>query len=487
MRNRARRGAGSTVRSAAVLAALALVVSACSSDDTTDAKATSSAAVAASSSASATAPASAPESSAAESAPAETSSSAVATSAAPEASPSTADLSAELTWWDTSDPKNEGPAFKELIGKFNAVNPNVKINYQSVPFGEAQNKFKTAAAAKSGAPDILRAEVAWVPEFAALGHLYELDGTKLTENADDFLAAPTGSTKFDGKTYGVPQVTDSLALLYNKKLFTAAGLDPAAPPKTWAEVETAAKALKAKAKVDGIYVNAGGYFILPFIYGEGGDLLDTSNKTITVNSAEAVKGMQIAADLVTSGAAVKPPAQDSYGTMMTLFKEQKVAMIINGPWEVNGIKSADAFGGLENLGVAPVPAGSKKAGAPVGGHDYVIWSGMDPKKADAAIAFIDFMSSAESQAFLADKLGLLPTRKSAYDVASVKANPIISAFQPVMEVAVERAWIPEGGNLFGPLDEATTKVLSQGGDAKAALDGVAKRYQTEIVKEYKAP
>ena len=32
MRNRARRGAGSTVRSAAVLAALALVVSACSSD-----------------------------------------------------------------------------------------------------------------------------------------------------------------------------------------------------------------------------------------------------------------------------------------------------------------------------------------------------------------------------------------------------------------------------------------------------------------------
>src|SRR5215203_1349889 len=67
------------------------------------------------------------------------------------------DIKGELTWWDTSDPKNEGPAFQELITKFNGQYPNVKINYQSVPFGEAQNKFKTAADAKTGAPDILRA------------------------------------------------------------------------------------------------------------------------------------------------------------------------------------------------------------------------------------------------------------------------------------------------------------------------------------------
>src|SRR3954454_4565642 len=95
-------------------------------------------------------------------------------------------LSAQLTWWDTSDPKNEGPAFQELITKFNQTYPNVKINYQSVPFGDAQNKFKTAAAAKSGAPDILRAEVAWVPEFASLGYLYSLDGSDLLADKDDY-------------------------------------------------------------------------------------------------------------------------------------------------------------------------------------------------------------------------------------------------------------------------------------------------------------
>ena len=107
-----------------------------------------------------------------------------------------------------------------------------------MPFGEAQNKFKTAAAAKSGAPDILRAEVAWVPEFASLGYLYALDGSELLADESDFFATPLSSNKFDGKTYGVPQVTDSLALLYNKKIFTDAGITAA--PKTWAEVKTAA-------------------------------------------------------------------------------------------------------------------------------------------------------------------------------------------------------------------------------------------------------
>jgi arabinogalactan oligomer / maltooligosaccharide transport system substrate-binding protein len=392
------------------------------------------------------------------------------------------DIRAELTWWDTSDPTNEGPAFQELITRFNQTYPNVKINYQSVPFGETQNKFKTAAQANAGAPDILRAEVAWVPEFASLGYLYALDGSDLLADEADFVATPMSSNKFNGKTYGVPQVTDSLALLYNKKIFSDAGITTA--PTTWAEVKTAAATIKQKTGKDGLFINAGGYFLLPFIYGEGGDLVDAAGKKIVVNSTQNIAGVKVAQDLVTSGAAVKPPANDSYGTMMTLFKEQKVAMIINGPWEVNNVRTAPTFDGIENLGIAAVPAGAAKAGAPVGGHNYVIWSGMAQEKIPAAIAFVKFMSSAESQAFLADRLGLLPTRKSAYEIASVKNNPIISAFKPVVEAAVARPWIPEGGQFFGPLDQMATEVLVQGKDPKASLDEVARKYKAEVVPSY---
>jgi len=394
------------------------------------------------------------------------------------ASVSPADVKGELTWWDTSDKTNEAPTYKKLIAKFNQTYPNVKISYQSVPFGDAQNKFKTAAAAKSGAPDILRAEVAWVPEFASLGYLYALDDTALVKDQSDFLATPVGSTKFDGKTYGVPQVTDSLALMYNKKLLAAAGVQV---PTTWGEMKAAAATIKTKTGKSGAFINPAGYFLLPFIYGEGGDLLNAADKKITVNSPAAIAGVTKAVELVKAPGFVKPPATDAYTAMMNGFKAGNIAMIINGPWEVNGIKAATTFGGLGNLGVATVPAGSKRAGAPVGGHDYVIWSGMPATKAAAATAFISFMTSAESEATVADELGVLPTRSSAYDKVT---NPIIGAFKPVMEAAVARSWIPEGGQLFGPLDEAATKIMVQGQDPKTVLDGVANKYKTEVVKSY---
>lgn len=392
-------------------------------------------------------------------------------------------LSAELTWWDTSDPTNEGPAFQELIKRFNEEYPNVSINYQSVPFGEAQNKFKTAAASGTGAPDILRAEVAWVPEFASLGYLYALDGTALLEDADDFLETPMSSNMFDGKTYGVPQVTDTLALLYNKKLFSDAGVD--APPTTWDELKETAAKIKQETGADGAYLHAAGYFTLPFLYGEGGDLVDTESQEIVVGSDANVAGMTIAQDLTKSPGIAKPVAGDeAYGTMMSLFTEGKAAMIINGPWEVRNISDSPTFGGFENLGVAPVPAGSAQAGAPVGGHNYVIWSGMPEEKADAAIAFVEFMSSAESQAYLAEELGLLPTRSSAYELPEVSGNERVAAFEEAVKVAVPRPWVPEGGQFFTPLDQMATRIMVQGADPKAELGKVATYYKNQVVKDY---
>jgi arabinogalactan oligomer/maltooligosaccharide transport system substrate-binding protein len=208
------------------------------------------------------------------------------------------------------------------------------------------------------------------------------------------------------------------------------------------------------------------------------------SEAIVVNTEANATGVGIAQGLIDSGAATKPPATDSYPTMMTLFTEGQVGMIINGPWEVNNIRNAPDFGGVENLGIAPVPAGSVTAGAPVGGHNYVVWSGMDEAKADAAIAFISFMNSAESQAFLAEELGLLPTRRSAYEIDTVANNEVVAAFGPVIDSAVARPWIPEGGQFFGPLDEMAVEVLVQGEEPQAALDDVAQTFKAEVVPNY---
>ena len=120
------------------------------------------------------------------------------------------------------------------------------------------------------------------------------------------------------------------------------------------------------------------------MYGEGGDLVDVEAEQITVNSPENVAGLQIAQDIVKSGVSVKPDANDSYGTMMTLFKEGKVGMIINGPWEVANIDADKAFGGFENLGVAPGPGrlrGSRRPGRrPQLRHLLAAWTRRRPTR-----------------------------------------------------------------------------------------------------------
>ena len=149
------------------------------------------------------------------------------------------DVSGTVVFWDTSDSTNEAPAFKDLIKKFEAEYPNVKVEYQNVPFSEAQNKYKTAAQADN-APDVLRAEVAWTPEFASLGYLLPLTGTAL-DTPDAYLPTPWSSNIYENVQYGVPQVTDAPGLMYNKELLDKAGVEV---PKTWDDIKAAAPKLK---------------------------------------------------------------------------------------------------------------------------------------------------------------------------------------------------------------------------------------------------
>jgi len=387
--------------------------------------------------------------------------------------------STTITWWDTADSTNEAPKFKELISKFQAKYPNVKVDYQNIPFDQARDKFKTAAQANT-APDVMRAEVAWTPEFASLRYLAPLEGTPASAGLDDYLPAPLSSNKFGGKLYGVPQVTDALALLYNKALLQKAGVSDA--PATMDQLKSAALAVKAKAGADGLYLNPGGYFLLPFIYGAGGDLLQVDQKKIAINGTEAVKGLEVALDLIKSGAAAKPDLNSGYNQMQAGFKDGKVAMVINGPWSVADDFTGKAFADKSNLGIAPVPAGSSgKSGSPLGGHNYVVYAGS--KNLDASYQFIQFMNSAESQAYLAKELGLLPTRSSAYQLPDAAANPVVPKFKAVIDKAVARPTIPQGGQLMIPLDQQYVRAISGDKAPKAALDAVANDYK-QFLKDW---
>ncbi|GAA2928402.1 extracellular solute-binding protein [Streptomyces enissocaesilis] len=365
------------------------------------------------------------------------------------------ELSGTVTWWDTSTVGSEDKVFKKLAEGFEKKHPDVDVQYVNVPFGEAQNKFKNAAQSGSGAPDVIRSEVAWTPEFADLGLLAPLDGTAALKDDKDFLAQAAASTRYDGKTYAVPQVIDSMGLFYNEKIFKDAGVEV---PKTIDELKTVSKKIKDKTGKTGLYLRGDdAYWFLSFLYGEGGDLVDAKSKTVTVDQEPGVKAMKVVKELVDSGAA-KTDATDGWENMQAAFKDGKVAMMINGPWAV-----ADTFAGKEfkdkaNLGITTVPAGSKGQGAPQGGHNLAVYAGS--KNLEASYAFSEYMTSAESQDLVAKELNLLPTRTSVYSRPGASGSQIVGFFKPVVDKAVERPWIPETGSLFAPLVTEYTKVLT---------------------------
>ncbi|MFJ3652375.1 extracellular solute-binding protein [Streptomyces nigra] len=381
-----------------------------------------------------------------------------------------------ITWWDTSNATNEAPTYQALVKEFEAANKDVKVKYVNVPFDQAQNKFDTAAGSK-GAPDILRSEVGWTPAFAKKSFFLPLDGTEALAEQDKFKSNLLEQAKYEGKTYGVPFVTDTLALVYNKALFEKAGITEA--PKTWDDLKKAAATIKGKTGVDGYWGSTQAYYAQSFLYGEGTDTVDADAKKITVNSPEAKRAYGTWLSLFDGkGLHKADTTADAYAHIQDAFVNGKVAAIVQGPWEITNFYKGSAFKDKSNLGIATVPAGSSgKAGAPTGGHNLSVYAGSDEAHQKAALKFVKFMTSAKSQETIALKNSTLPTRDDAY-TEQVKADPGIAGYQGVLSAAQPRPALPEYSSLWGPLDTELPKIAG----GKVSLDKGLSTAETSIAK-----
>lgn len=381
-----------------------------------------------------------------------------------------------ITWWDTSNATNEAPTYQALVEQFESANKTIKVKYVNVPFDQAQNKFDTAAGSK-GAPDVLRSEVGWTPAFAKKGFFLPLDGTEALAEQGQFEPNLIKQAQYDGKTYGVPLVTDTLALVYNKDLFKKAGITEA--PTTWDELKSDAAEVKDKTGADGYWGSTAGYYAMPFLYGEGTDNVDATAKKITVDSAPAEKAYGTWLSLFSGKGLHKADVTaDAYAHIQDAFVNGKVAAIIQGPWEITNFYKGSAFKDKSNLGIATVPAGSAgKAGAPTGGHNLSVYAGSDKAHQEAALKFVKFMTSAKSQETIALKNSTLPTRTDAY-TAQVKADPGIAGYQGVLAAAQPRPALPEYSSLWTPLDTELPKIAA----GKEPLDKGLNNVELAIAK-----
>jgi len=388
--------------------------------------------------------------------------------------PTTTGGNVTLTYWYTEG-TSETPVVKQLISEFEAKNPTIKINAQYQAFDQAQAKFTTAAQSNT-APDVLRADVGWVAQFASLRYLLPIDQYVTQSDLSDYLANALAYDKYNGKLYGLPQVTDFLAMLYNKDLLSKAGIT--SPPKTMQEFEAAAmKLAQSKVAKYGFETSGASYFALPFLWSFGGGMIDAQNNVL-VNNTGSVEGLNFLLKLQNTDK-VMPAKLDfanGYNNMVNDLKNGTTAMIFNGPWETTNILTGSAFTDKTNLGIAGIPTGPAGAtGSPTGGQSYVVYAGT--KHPAEAAKFIQFMSSSTSQIEMAKANHTLPTRQTAYSDSTVSSDPIISGFYAIRNTAVSRPVIPQGGQLFTDFDPNIQAALAGSKNASDALNTVADKWK----------
>ncbi|MEW6216752.1 MAG: sn-glycerol-3-phosphate ABC transporter substrate-binding protein UgpB [Candidatus Bipolaricaulota bacterium] len=142
-----------------------------------------------------------------------------------------------------------GDTVNEVVARFN--NSQGKYFVNAVYKGSyAETMAAGIAAFRAGeAPHILQVfEVGTATMMAAAGAIYPVHQLVADTGAfidpAQYLPAVRGYySSADGKMISMPFNSSTAVMWYNKDAFRAAGLDPDKPPRTWAEVRAAAKAI----------------------------------------------------------------------------------------------------------------------------------------------------------------------------------------------------------------------------------------------------
>jgi len=152
--------------------------------------------------------------------------------------------------WVRADGSNFMP---RIVDAFNKGHSD-QIKLSIIPNAEIIPKYG-AAAAGGTAPDALSLDLIYTPAFSAAGQLEDItDWAKSLPYFAELSPAHVKTGTYKGRIYGLPFSADSSVLIWNKKLFKQAGLDPEKGPKTWAEIEADADELADAEEMLGVEI-----------------------------------------------------------------------------------------------------------------------------------------------------------------------------------------------------------------------------------------
>jgi multiple sugar transport system substrate-binding protein len=305
-------------------------------------------------------------------------------------------------WYHFDNPDNP---MSDLVTKFEAENPGIKIDAQNVPWNSYYDNLYTAIVG-GNAPDAAMLKMHALPRLLEMEALEPLDDQiSAWDGKDQILPNLFDLTRAeDGKQYYLPVQYVALYLYYRADLFAEAGLEP---PATCEAFRDAAIKLTRDNDGDGKTDTYGFGFRGgksghehwgTFTLGREGVALDDS-----LTSEAGIAGTQFVIDLFRNDKVFPPSApNDGFQEIIGAFKSGVTAMTIHHIGSSNDLVAA--LGDKVSATIVPECGGGRWT--TFGDESSGVFANASDK--EAAWKWISFLSSPENNAAFNTATGQLP-------------------------------------------------------------------------------
>jgi ABC-type glycerol-3-phosphate transport system substrate-binding protein len=311
------------------------------------------------------------------------------------------------------------------VATFEKANPTITI--KSVYNYPCTNLPTFTAQLRAGTePDIFYIDFTDLPQVLTAGQAADITqyvSSKTVPTLKDIVPAAMKAVTAGKTIYGLPTSNYTQGLIYNRALFSQAGLNPNDPPTTWAQVETDAKAIaKLGHGIEGwgdySANNNGGWHYASYMDALGGTTVNTNNvpPTAGFNNANGLAILEALHTLRFTDNAMSATQGLGWGALQQQFAAGKLGMYIAAPDDIYNVIVPTDKGNINDIGMGPLPSlTGKPAGSLGGGNAYVFAKHDTPAQIEAGIKFIDFED-------------LTPGKGTTFNFARLKADGIPVGF-----------------------------------------------------------
>ena len=271
--------------------------------------------------------------------------------------------------WHLTEPHWE-QTLKDAIANFEDDNPNINVKLEYVSYADKETKYATEVQARQGA-DVMHLHAYSLRSFIDRGLVADLSPFIEEEDdgfTDQWFPQVTEMMQLADQWFALPGDFMSMVLIYNKKIFEEAGLDPNQAPRTWDEFVDIARKTTLDTNDDG-EIDVWGFGALgaidpgfelrfsPVLFSFGGQYLTDDNSCSALDEPEAQEAFQFYTDLVSRYEVVPPGVMEqNAGTVREQLANGQIAMKLGSGWTKPIVDSINPdFNTDQNLGAAPVP------------------------------------------------------------------------------------------------------------------------------------